>query len=134
LTKAWEETILSGLSLEACKVRVFDNGTTIQFRDNDRLARFRDRARAVLSEPVAKLVATYSSGLIQPMLDDCTKSRGPKAFGSIARSPCRSDKSDLRWEMALDKPVPLTFKRVHLLVSDDALTNPRDNDEDYPIP
>jgi len=122
------------LSLRADKVRVFDDGTTIQFCDSEVLARFRDRAWAVLAAPVGNLLAAYSSDCIKSLLNS-SKSRGDTVFGSVARSPCRSDGPQLRWEAPLPHEVTFRFERVHLVTSDGWLTNPRErNVEDYLIP
>lgn len=132
LAEAWG----SGLSLEAHEVRAYDDATAVQFRarPDGCLADFRDRARKILAKQVGELLSAYPSGVLESLIYDCTKSRGDNAFGSIARSPCRSDKSDLRWALSLTDPVTLTFTGVHLLTSDDALTNPRTPGEDYLIP
>jgi hypothetical protein len=150
LKKIWKECFSPasgepGLHLEASDLRVFDGGTTVQFATSEDLARFRDRVRVALAAPVARLVSLYPNGLVEPLLHDCNKSRGSKAWGSIARSPCRSDKSDLRWETKLksnkkdesnkkDRPIKFTFKKVHLVVSDHAMTNPQvPDEEDYSL-
>jgi hypothetical protein len=126
LSKAWRKSCSSdGLTLTASKLRVFDDGTTVQFARNEELSEFRDRVRGLLMPIMGNLIGHYPEGLAESMIHDCPKSRGPEAWGSIARSPCRSDGSELRWEARL-KLIPVKFKKVHLLVSDHAMTNPRE--------
>lgn len=115
----------AGLSLDAYELRVFDSGTAIQFQGGKQLAAFRDGAREVLDEPVMGLARAYGEGIIDPLVEDHAKSRGSHAFGSIARSPNRVDGPIERFRVALQPPVRFQFARIHLLTSDDALTNPR---------
>jgi hypothetical protein len=126
-------------------VRCCDNGTALQFECGDRLRDFRNHARAVLDAPVSVLVRRHTNSeagrrfrkesglrLIESILDDPNKNYGTRAFGSIARSPCRSDGSTERWRGQLDG-VGLIFRNIHLLISDEMLTNPRGPEEDVQI-
>jgi hypothetical protein len=115
----------AGLVLDAYEIRAFDSGTAVQFQGTSQLGDFRDNAREILTEPVSRLVAAYPDGTIDPLVDDPIKSRGERAFGSIARSPSRSDPPAERFRVSLDPPVKFNFRRIHLLTSDEFLTNPR---------
>jgi len=130
---------------EVYEVRCSDKGMTLQFECGERLRDFRNHARRVLSEPVAALVSLHTNSetgrrfreargipLVESILDDPNKNYGTRAFGSIARSPCWSDASNERWSEPL-KGVGLKFNRIHLLVSDEMLTNPRRTEEDILI-
>ncbi|MCI0627883.1 MAG: hypothetical protein L0387_40575 [Acidobacteria bacterium] len=131
LTDAWG----NGLRLEAYEVRAYDDGTAVQFWSDGSLNRFRELARQVLAGPVGELLALHPDGVVESLIFDGNKSRGDNAFGSIARSARRFDKSELRCVVLLPSPVTFTFKQVHLLTSDHALTNPRMLDvEEYWIP
>ena len=133
LRKAWRP----GLELEAYEVQAHADATVVQYRTKDKntLADFRNRVRTILAGPVNELITTYPGGIVEPLINHCKKSRGDKAYGSIARSPSKSDSDALRWCMPLEPPVTFDFKHIHLLTSDDALTNPRTrNEEDFMIP
>lgn len=113
--------------------RCFDDSTTVQFVDSPDLESFRKAIRPILEGPVATMVShSTPSCKLESLLYDQNKSQGNRFFGSIARSPFPCDSSFFRWELPLS-PISLTFNRIHLLVSDDALTNPRDLDTDIPI-
>lgn len=127
------------------EVRCFDNAMALQFEGGKPLKEFRDYARTALDAAVSVLVRRHTSSetgrrfrenkgvsIVESILDDPKKNYGTRAFGSIARSPCRSDGSTERWRMELDGAC-LKFEHVHLLVSDETLSNPRDNAEDVVI-
>jgi hypothetical protein len=136
------------------RVRCFDDGTTLEFECGKALEDFRNHARRVLGAPVSSLVSLHTNSeagrrfretwgvpLVESTLDDPNKNYGMRAFGSIARSPFRSDRSVERWheEFKLNDvnekaPPELKFSRIHLLISDEMLTNPRVPEaEDVPI-
>ncbi len=129
------------------EVRCFDNGTVLQFECGERLKTFRKQARTLLQTPVSLLVRAHANSaagrrfkkkwgipILQSMLAD-SKNDSSRAFGSIARSPCRDDGSRLRWRKPLkhSDQKKFAFQHVHLLVSNDVLTNPRDAEEDFLI-
>jgi len=128
------------------RVRCFDDGMTVEFKEDDVLKKFRDQARCILDEPVARIANQHEESefgryfkkqwgveLVESILHDSKKNYGGGAFGSIARSPCRCDRSIERWRKEIDYRITLTFDRIHLLISDEMLTNPRNRDEDVPI-
>lgn len=130
---------------EVYEVRCFDNAMSLQFECGERLRDFRNHARRVLGARVSALVSLHTNSetgrrfreawgvpLVESILDDPKKNYGTRAFGSIARSPCWSDASNERWSEPL-KGVGLKFNRIHLLVSDEMLTNPRRTEEDILI-
>ena len=110
-------------SVQPDKLSCFDNGTTVNFHPSNQLTKLRDAFRRALLSPFES-VAEDRKG-IQSLLQDENKSRGSKFFGSIARSPYPADLSMLRWERSLPELLPLVFRRVYFLVSDEALMNPR---------
>lgn len=127
--------VLKPFDFVAQEIRCFDDSTTIQFQDNKAVDKLRSSLRPILSPHVARIIGFYShlydrrSGqspedrvIIESLLDHKAKSIGTKLFGSIARSPCRQDTSCIQWEEPI-KEVRLTCNKLHLLVSDDALTN-----------
>ncbi len=114
-----------GLSLDAYELRIFDSGTVIQFRGNQELASFREVAKVALLKPVTKLVNSFPEGTTESLIDDPVKNVGNHAFGSIARSPTLSEIHIERYRKTLKREVNFNFRYIHLLVSDDALTNPR---------
>jgi hypothetical protein len=99
------------------------------------LSRFRDKARELLAKPILDIENSLSKGTINSLVDaDTSKNKGDRAFGSIARSSCRSDKSIERYRVSLQEQIKFNFKHIHLLTSDEALTNPRiPNVEDFII-
>jgi hypothetical protein len=109
-------------SVQPAKLKCFDSGTTVEFKENYALSALRNRFRCALLRPFES-VARNRRG-IESLLQDEKKSRGPKFFGSIARSPHRADQSALRWEKDLPDLEPLKFKGAYFLVSDEALMNP----------
>src|SRR6266850_2042666 len=129
------------------EVRCCDNGLALQFECDQTLEDFRNYARTALNGPVSVLVREHTNSevglrfrkergveLVESILDDPSKNYGLKAFGSMARSACRSDGSTERWRESLTG-VAVKFKRIHLLVSDEMLTNPRSPErEDILIP
>ena len=130
------------------EVRCYDDGITLQFECGDELEHFRDHARKLLKKHVSELVREYTNNaaglrfriesgreLVESILRDPSKNYGTGAFGSVARSPCRFDGSTQRWCVKLRErgKVTLEFKKIHLLVSDEMLTNPRSDEEDVPI-
>jgi hypothetical protein len=141
--------LVNGLTAEfkfftarAYEVRCFDNGTVVQFTCDQHLEEFRRHARTFLDAPVSLSVKGHTNSeagrsfreergveLVESMLYDPSKNFGTKAFGSIARSPCRSDDSTERWCESLTG-VELKFKKIHFLVSDEMLSNPRNSEED----
>jgi len=120
----------TGLDVEAYEVRSYDDATTIQFRTNGQLQTFRDNARHLFSEEVSKLVFRYPDKLVESLLEDCGKSRGDHAFGSISRSPSPIDISIERWRMDINIPIKFEFRKIHILTSDQGLTNPRKQGEE----
>ena len=133
LIRGLTDSLGTGIALDAYELRSYDDATVVQFQSEDTLGEFRDNARTLLADPIDTLRRRYPDTLIEPLIHDCAKSRGTHAFGSVARSPSRSDLSALRWQRRFDKPISFRFKRIHLLTSDHALSNPRGNDEDYEI-
>jgi hypothetical protein len=129
------------------EVRCYDNGLALQFECDQTLEDFRNFARTALDIPVSVSVKRHANSeagrrfrkgwefeLVESILDDPAKNYGHKAFGSIARSPCRSDNGTERWRKRFTG-VTLKFERIHLLVSDETLTNPRTpKKEDILIP
>ncbi len=105
--------------------KCFDNNTTVQFAPTPGLKEFREKVRRVF-EPGLNAILDESKGSfrVESKLDDIWKSQGSSFFGSVGRSLSRSDTDFLRWQCPLSS-VSLTFAVIHLLVSDDALTNPR---------
>ena len=124
--------ILNCFALEVTpkEIRCYDNNTTIQFCDIPNLEETRTQLRSILQPHVRRVIDLYPSA--KSLLSDESKSKGARLFGSIARSPCRSDTSFLRWKCSICSP-PLRCEKIHLLVSDDALTNYRDDQNDIPI-
>lgn len=109
------------------KLRCFDIGTTIQFEDSPRIEALRRKFGKEL-ESVVREIQQDRVG-VTSLLKDENKSIGKRFFGSIARSVRPSDAPQLRWELdltSLGLP-PLTFDKIHLLVSDDGLTNVHDD-------
>ncbi len=134
-----------GFAAEVYEVRCTDKGMTLQFECKEPLEDFRNHARRVLGAPVSALVGLHTNSetgrrfreawgvpLVESILDDPKKNYGTQAFGSIARSPCRSECDIERWREPLER-VALKFDRIHLLVSDEMLTNPRCPAEDVRI-
>ncbi len=122
------------LTLEADQVRVSDSGTTVQFRGNTALAELRAALGALLEDRVANLVETHPEGLLTSLVNDPHKSCGDHAFASIARSPLRWESRSELWSLPIEPPVTFTFRRIHLVTSDEALSNPRlVGIEDLPI-
>jgi len=104
------------------QLRCYDDGTTVQFYDNPALTELRERLKPALIRAFDH-VARDRSG-IQSLLQDEKKSRGPRFFGSIARSPHPEDQSVLRWEKELPKLKPMKFNGAYFVVSDEAFMNP----------
>jgi len=128
------QLLQAGLDLEAYEVRVFDSGTAVQFHGGPPLAAFRAGVANLLAEPVAALVTRHPDGLLDSLVRDPNKSVGERAFGSLSRSPSREDAPAERWRTFIEPPVKLRFRRLHLLTSDEALTNPRAvGVEDIPV-
>lgn len=144
LAKAWTKAFPNGLQLEAFSVWVHDDGTVVQFRQkqqsethrfNSPLEHFRDTSYRLLSRRVSTLVGSYPATKLKQLIRHPYKSAGSRVYGSIARSPCRSDRADLRYAVEIKPSVDFTFTHAHLVVSDEALTNPRTLAEDeYLIP
>jgi hypothetical protein len=124
------------------EVRCYDDGMVLQFECGEPLKGFRNHARTALDGPVSVLVSRHTNSeagrrfkeewgveLVESILDDPNRNYGTRAFGSIARSPCRSDGSTERWREQLDG-VDLVFREIRLLVSDEMLTNPRSPGEE----
>jgi len=129
------------------EVRCFDNATALQFECTEELGAFRAQARTLLDSPVSTLLTRhrdseagrrfkkkYGVQILESILDDPDKNYGNHTFGSVARSPCLADASRERWRSRLDEPIKLRFKKIHFLVSDEVLTNPRRAEEDIKIP
>ena len=112
------------------EVRCYDDGTTVQFHDNDHLEVLRNDLRGFFRDRVSELVAATVSAygtpavgwmrpIVESLLDEEKKSCGKLLFGSIARSACRSDSSVLRWKTTIDSgEVKLECRKLRLLVSD----------------
>jgi hypothetical protein len=120
------ELLGSGLLLYAYEIRVFDIGTTIQFKCDTQLSTFRESSRALFLPLVKKLIDNYPVGIIESILDDTNKNQGNHAYGSIARSPNRNDSSKERFHIKIEQPITFKFNRLHLLTSDESLNNPRE--------
>jgi hypothetical protein len=130
----------------AYEVRCYDRSLALQFECDEALGTLRDEARDILGVPVFRLIRLHTISevgrrfisefgvpLIESILDDPNKNYGSKAFGSIARSPCQSGSDAKRWCEKFAE-VPLKFEKIHLLISDEMLTNPRTPEkEDVPI-
>lgn len=127
---------------DAYEIRCYDDALALQFHCGKELGRFRNHARDLLSEPVAELTTWHKNSvdgqlfrvdsrveLVESILYDRNKNFDTRAYGSIARSPCPSDDSIERWRESLDGP-SLEFNKIHLLVSDEMLTNRRHKDID----
>jgi len=142
---------LRPLKVVAHEVRCYDDGTTVQFQESSDLEQLRTGLRKFFRRHVSRVVSSTVSAygtpavggmrpIVESLLDDAKKSWGRTLFGSIARSPCRADSlrhsNGLRWiEKIKPKPVTLQCNRFHLLVSDAALTNPRQlNENDLLFP
>ena len=121
IQKAFRKAFRRPLKVIAYNLKCFDNGTTVQFEPNKQLEEFRDSVRPHFESPVKALI--NNSLLLESLLCNQNKSCGAKFYGSVARSPSRRDAAVLRWKESLPGTT-LTFRRIHLLVSDDALTNP----------
>lgn len=124
---------LKPLKLVAKEFRCHDDGTTVQFRKNDDLKRLRINLRKFFRPHVNRLIGSMVSAdgtppVVESLLDHREKSSGNKLYGSFVRSPSRADSSVLRWKKPIRPIVRLRCNRFHLLVSDDALTNPRQPD------
>ena len=117
---------LAPFDVVADELSCYDSGTAVQFSSDSDLGAMRDCIRKVVKEPVECLLGSppFATDGIESLCDDQKKSAGPHFYGSIARSPCTLDDSSLRWKRPLSPTVPLHFDRLHLLVSDQALTNP----------
>jgi hypothetical protein len=130
---------------KAYKVQCSDQGTTLQFDCGKDLEAFRNYGRRVLASPVLEVSRLHNisevgrrfdkewhTPLLEPILDD-RKNYGSEAFGSIARSPCRSEADTERWREKID-PIKLEFNSIRLLISDEMLTNPLEEADDVSIP
>ena len=130
------------------KVRHFDNGIVLQFECGGLLKAFRNKARALLKIPASLIVRAHAhSGagrrfqkewgipILESMLDDPKDNYGRRAFGSMTRSLRRENRSIQRWNESLHARdrTQLIFEHIHLLVSDEMLSNPRGADEDILI-
>ena len=116
------------LQMTAQELKFFNDGTTVQFKSNEQLRGFRDSVRPLFESPVEALIndsvgGASNSPFLECLLRHKYKSCGAKFYGSVARSPSSQDKSSPRRTVRLPGTT-LTFRRIHLLVSDDALTNP----------
>jgi len=127
---------LKPLTLEAYEVRCHDDGTTVQFKESNDLEELRTCLRELFRRSVTELAdstvskyRTQAAGkmhpVVEPLVDSSKKNRGSLFYGSFARSPSRADSSILRWIKQIKPAIPLSCTRYHLLVSDEALTNPR---------
>jgi hypothetical protein len=114
--------------------KCFDDSTTVQFNNSTDIEGFRRSVQPILTEHLKGILSSTNHGVtLDSLVTDRHKSQGNRFFGSIARSPFPLDTSFYRWQEPL-APVSLTFNSIHLLVSDDALTNPRSVDvTDIPI-
>lgn len=113
------------LRLKAYEIRSYDDATAVQPSNSGHLLSLRSAVRAILSDAVPRLIARFADRLIDSMPGHCTKSRGDHAFGSIWWSPLPSDLSIERWRGPFDAPIHFAFRNIHLLTSDEGLTNPR---------
>jgi hypothetical protein len=117
--------MVDGIDLDAYEIRSYDSATAIQFRGDGRLAKFREVGRKILAPIVEGSLSLFPDGMIEPMIHGSQKNFGDLAYGSIARSPLPGELDCERWRRAISNPVRFRFTRIHLLVSDEALTNPR---------
>ncbi len=113
------------LAIQPHTLQAFDDGTTIQFEDHSGLAELRAALRPLIEPSVMRAIGAHQA--TKHLLDNTSKSNGSRIFGSIARSPSRSDGPHLRWRVTLPSLPPLQFRTMHFLVSDDTLTNTHDS-------
>lgn len=112
-----------GFSMEVYEVRAYDTTTSVQLRSrDDRLARFRDNACAEFQQLDLPSLSTGDT-IVSSILSDTWKNRGGNAFGAVARASGRDEATVLRYSLPVP-PVRLEFDTVHLVCSDETLTNP----------
>lgn len=106
------------------QLKCFDGNTTVQFQDSDSVRELREGLEGFHSvfQATVEKVKQGRTG-VESLLDDENKSKGPRFFGSIARSAHPCNAKQLRWTVDLPILPPLTFHHVYFLVSDDGLTN-----------
>ena len=117
------ERSFEGFSMEAYEVRAYDTTTSVQLRSrDDRLTRFRDSARAEFQQLDLPSLSTEETS-VSSILTDTWKNHGGNAFGAVARASGRDEATVLRYSLPVP-PVRLEFDTVHLVCSDETLTNP----------
>ncbi len=130
--------VFEPVELEAYELVCFDVSTTIQFREiNGTLSRIRLKLKTILEKPLHELCSNQNQTdfamywaektgktLIEPLLNDMHRNSGGNCFASVARSPNPNELTCVRWRRIL-KPIKLTFQNLHLVYSDEMLTNPQ---------
>lgn len=116
---------LKGKSLTPSQWRRFPDNTTIQFETDADLTAMRKELRALLGEALELNYSEPRPPEIESLLCDKSKSTGDALFGSVARKRGSSDYDLHGWGN-------IPFKKAEITVSNDDLTNPRE-ESDYRV-
>ena len=119
---------LPPLSVYAYQAIAFNSGTSIQFRGvGDCLSKLRDTFRDLAKARIATLVAECE-GIISELDPPTKKNKGNETYGSLARA-LTPESNSIRWRREIEPQAILRFEKVHLVVSDEYLSNPYAHDD-----